>query len=64
MTGFLMDDFADRHLRHWFDAGLAPNDWDLGDLLAFEAWCKANAEDLPEYASWSNLAQQFERSNA
>jgi hypothetical protein len=59
---FLMDDFADRHLRHWFDAGLAPNDWDDNDLSGFEWWCKANAEDLPEDASWSSLVRLYERS--
>jgi hypothetical protein len=57
---FVMDDFARRHLREWFTAGLAPYGWDLGVLETFEAWCEVNADELPEYASWSNLARSYE----
>lgn len=58
---FVMDDFGRRHLREWFQSGGAPYGWDLGDLEAFEAWCDANAEELPENASWPDLAREYER---
>jgi hypothetical protein len=60
--GFVMDDFARRHLREWYDAGLAPWGWTYETLLAFEDWLDANADDIYDDSSWSSLARFFDGS--
>lgn len=58
-TGFTVDEFTRRHLRAWYDAGYAPNDWDYEELLAFEAWVEANAEDFSDDMGWPMLARFY-----
>lgn len=54
------DDFARRHLTAWFDAGMAPSDWDRETLTTFAAWVEQNADDLSDSSSWTDLARYWE----
>lgn len=58
--GFVLDDFARRHLREFFWAGMTPNDWDYADLELFEAWLEDNAADLYDDMGWSALIRLYE----
>ena len=54
------DAFSRRHLREWYDSGSVPNNWTFETLLAFDEWVTDNQTELPQHASWPQLARQFE----
>jgi hypothetical protein len=58
---FKMDAYAHEHLRAWFQAGHAPNDWGAHTLAAFEQWVFANEETIPWNAGWPELVARYEK---
>lgn len=57
---FTFDDFTLKHLREWYAAGHAPNDWYLSDLVMFEEWLERHHAEFPYSASWPEIARAFD----
>lgn len=64
MEVFAMDAFAHDHLRQWFDAGHAPNDWTLETLHEFTEWIERHADEFAYDSGWTTITAAWERSKS